>query len=144
MAAASSAERSRSFPKAPGKLTGKKVVPWNELQKGQEYDFYTPVPKGIAEYTGMSDVGPVFTILQHESSPALEGKKGVIMKNQIFFKHHPKLRESNVASGGARRTRRRQHRGHTRQRLLSGSGRQARQRLLAGSSRQARGQTRRV
>lgn len=118
-AIAASASRSRSAPKSSHKLNGGKVVPWGSLVKGQQYDFYSLVPAGIATYKSMGPLGPVFDILQHETNPAMEGKKGLIMKNQVFFKHFPKLREpTEGGSCSKKQTRRRQskRRGQTRRR----------------------------
>lgn len=116
-AVAARASRSRSAPKKGPRL-GKFVVPWGKLEVGKQYDFYSLVPQGIATYKSKSDVGPIFDIIQHETNPAMEGKKSIIMRNQIFFTHHPKMREPTEGGRRHKKTRRRHsnRRGQTRRR----------------------------
>ena len=116
----SSTASSRSAPKSSGKLNGGKVVPWGSLVKGQQYDVYSLIPAAIAQYDSMGPLGPVFSIIQHETNPEMTGKKNVIMKNQVFFKHYPKMREPTEGGGRKKKTYRRYStkkiRGQTRRR----------------------------
>ncbi len=87
----------------------KHIVPWDKLEVGGVYDFYSLIPRGIAKFTGpLSHVGPVFNILQHETEKSLEGKKAIIMPQQVFFKHHsrPKTPTSPRGTHGGGKTRR--------------------------------------